>query len=64
VVPVPRPQRAEPGAAYIPLTEAAAKRQIGLTWNGAREIPPTAARLIDFIIQNRHQLAESYALDT
>lgn len=64
VVPVPRPQRAEPGAAYIPLTEAAAKRQIGLAWNDTRDLPPAAARLIEFIIQNRHELAQTYALDT
>lgn len=57
VVPVPRPARAEPGAAYIPLSEAAAKRQIGLTWNGSREVPPAAARLIEFIMHNRHELS-------
>lgn len=56
VVPVPRPQRAEPGAAYIPLTEAAAKRQIGLTWSATRETAPAAERFAEFVIQNHHEL--------
>ena len=54
VVPVPRPERAEPGAAYVPLTESSAKRQIGLTWNADRPLPPAAARLAEFIMQNVH----------
>ncbi|MHA3024586.1 LysR family transcriptional regulator [Mycobacterium sp. BMJ-28] len=57
VVPVPRAQRAEPGAAYIPLTEPAAKRQIGLTWSAVREVPPAAERVIRFVMQNRHELS-------
>jgi DNA-binding transcriptional LysR family regulator len=56
VVPVPRPDRAEPGAAYIPLTEATAKRQIGLTWSPDREMAPTARRLADFLMQIRNDL--------
>lgn len=57
VVPVPRAQRAEPGAAYIPLTEPAAKRQIGLTWSADREVPPSAERVIRFVMHNRHELS-------
>jgi LysR family transcriptional regulator, transcription activator of glutamate synthase operon len=57
VVPVPRPDRAEPGAAYIPLTEATAKRQIGLTWSPDREMAPTARRLADFLMQIRNDFA-------
>lgn len=55
VVPVPRPERAEPGAAYVPLSESSAKRQIGLTWNADRELPPAAARLAEFVIRNSHE---------
>ena len=54
VVPTPRPDHADPGVAYIPLTESTAKRQIGLTWNTGRELPPTARRLVDFIMRNSH----------
>ncbi|KLI05674.1 LysR family transcriptional regulator [Mycolicibacterium conceptionense] len=54
VVPVPRPERAERGAAYVPLTESSAKRQIGLTWNADRPLPPAAARLAEFVMQNQH----------
>lgn len=56
VVPVPRPERAEPGAAYVPLSESSARRQIGLTWHGDRPLPPAAARLVEFIMQNVHEL--------
>lgn len=56
VVPVPRPERAEPGAAYVPLSESSARRQIGLTWHGDRPLPPAAARLAEFIMQNVHEL--------
>ncbi|MGV0810729.1 LysR family transcriptional regulator [Mycolicibacterium boenickei] len=55
VVPVPRPERAEPGAAYVPLSESSAKRQIGLTWNADRQLPPAAARLAEFIMRNVHE---------
>ncbi|MBU9762303.1 LysR family transcriptional regulator [Mycobacterium sp. TNTM28] len=55
VVPVPRTERAEPGPAYVPLTEGSAKRQIGLTWNPHREMPPAAARLVGFIMHNIHE---------
>ncbi|MGV0679181.1 MULTISPECIES: LysR family transcriptional regulator [Mycolicibacterium] len=56
VVPVPRPERAEPGAAYVPLSESSARRQIGLTWHADRPLPPAAARLAEFIMQNVHEL--------
>lgn len=56
VVPVPRPERAEPGAEYIPLTEATARRQIGLTWSPHRELAPASRRLTEFIMQNRNDL--------
>lgn len=56
VVPVPRPERAEPGAAYVPLSESSARRQIGLTWHADRPLPPAAARLAEFIMQNIHEL--------
>lgn len=55
VVPVPRPERAEPGAAYVPLSESSARRQIGLTWHADRPLPPAAARLAEFIMQNVHE---------
>ncbi|MCA4755344.1 LysR family transcriptional regulator [Mycolicibacterium fortuitum] len=55
VVPVPRPERAEPGAAYVPLSESSARRQIGLTWHADRPLPPAAARLAEFIMQNVHK---------
>jgi LysR family transcriptional regulator, transcription activator of glutamate synthase operon len=56
VVPVPRSDRTDPGAAYIPLTEATAKRQIGLTWSAHRAPAPAAERLTTYIMQNRHEL--------
>lgn len=57
VVPVPRPERAEPGAVYVPLTEATARRQIGLTWSPDRELAPTARRLADFVMHIRNELS-------
>nr|MDT0524807.1 LysR substrate-binding domain-containing protein [Streptomyces sp. DSM 41633] len=56
VVPVPRPERAEPGAAYIPLSESSARRQIGLTWNADRPLPPAAERLAEFVMHNVHDI--------
>jgi DNA-binding transcriptional LysR family regulator len=55
VVPVPRPDHADPGVAYIPLTETTAKRQIGLTWNADRELSPATRRLAEFIMRDRHE---------
>lgn len=57
VVPAPRPDHADPGVAYIPLTEPTAKRQIGLTWNADRELAPAARRLADFIMHIKHESA-------
>ncbi|MCF6388903.1 LysR family transcriptional regulator [Mycobacterium sp. MBM] len=57
VVPVPRSDRAEPGAVYIPLGETTAKRQIGLTWSPERELAPAARRLADFIMQVGNDIA-------
>lgn len=56
VVPVPHADRADTGVTYIPLSEPTAKRQLGLTWHPDRELPPAAARLADFIMQNLHDL--------
>jgi LysR family transcriptional regulator, transcription activator of glutamate synthase operon len=49
VVPVPRAERAEPTVAYLPLSDAGAKRQIGLAWAADRELPPAAARFVEFV---------------
>ncbi|MGW0160377.1 LysR family transcriptional regulator [Mycobacterium sp. NPDC003323] len=56
VVPIPHPDRADTGAAYVPLTEQSAKRQLGLTWNPERELSPAAARMADFVMHNLHEL--------
>ena len=56
VVPLRPADRADAGAVYIPLSEQTAKRQLGLTWHPSRELPPAAARLADFIMQNVHEL--------
>lgn len=56
VVPVPRAERAEPGAVYLPLASASAKRQLGLAWSPNRELPPAARRFADFIIHNPHEI--------
>lgn len=49
VVPAPRPQRAEPGVAYLPLTDEAAHRTIGLAWLRGRARPPVVARFAAFV---------------
>jgi DNA-binding transcriptional LysR family regulator len=49
VVPTPRPYRAEPSAVYIPLTDSAAKRAIGLVWRKAPALPPPAERFARFV---------------
>jgi LysR family transcriptional regulator, transcription activator of glutamate synthase operon len=54
VVPVPRPERAEPGAVYVPLSQASAKRQIGLTWADRRVLPPAAERFAGFIMRRAY----------
>jgi LysR family transcriptional activator of glutamate synthase operon len=49
VVPVPRAERAEPMAAYLPLSDAGAKRQVGLALAAGREVPAAAARFVEFV---------------
>jgi DNA-binding transcriptional LysR family regulator len=49
VVPVPRAERAEPTVAYVPLSDAGAKRQIGLALATGREVPAAAARFVQFV---------------
>ncbi|AKS31732.1 LysR family transcriptional regulator [Mycolicibacterium goodii] len=56
VVPVPRPARAEPGAAYIPLAQPSAKRQLGLAWPADRPLPPAAERFAQFVIRTTHEV--------
>ncbi|MCV7287317.1 LysR family transcriptional regulator [Mycolicibacterium wolinskyi] len=56
VVPVPRPERAEPGAVYLPLSQASAKRQLGLAWSADRSLPPAAERFADFVIRTTHDV--------
>lgn len=56
VVPVPRPERAEPGAVYLPLAQASARRQLGLAWSAERSLPPVAERFADFVIRSVHDV--------
>jgi LysR family transcriptional activator of glutamate synthase operon len=49
VVPVPRAERAEPMAAYLPLSDAGAKRQVGLALAAGREMAAAAARFVEFV---------------
>ncbi|ALE74764.1 MULTISPECIES: LysR family transcriptional regulator [unclassified Pseudonocardia] len=51
IVPEPRPDRAEPGVSYVPLTDATAHRSIGLTWLRERPAPPVVARFADFVVE-------------
>ncbi|OBC01208.1 LysR family transcriptional regulator [Mycobacterium sp. 852013-50091_SCH5140682] len=55
VVPVPRSERAEPGAVYVPLSQTSAKRQLGLAWPADRPLPPAAERFADFVIRQAHE---------
>ncbi|HZC91340.1 MAG TPA: LysR family transcriptional regulator [Mycobacterium sp.] len=48
VVPAPRPDRAEPMAVYIPLSNRQAKRPVGLVWALKRDISPAARRFAAF----------------
>lgn len=48
VVPVPRPERADPMLAYLPLSDPGAKRQIGLALAAGREMPAAVARFVEF----------------
>ncbi|MFC5142948.1 LysR family transcriptional regulator [Actinomycetospora rhizophila] len=49
IVPAPRPHRAEPGVVYVPLTDAAAHRVIGLAWPRDRPRSPVVARFAAFV---------------
>jgi LysR family transcriptional regulator, transcription activator of glutamate synthase operon len=54
VVPVPRADRGEPMARYIPLSNAGATRHIGLVSRRGHAMPPAAVRFADFMRQS-HQ---------
>jgi DNA-binding transcriptional LysR family regulator len=47
VVPVPRDRDTK--VVHIPLTNAGAKREVGLVWDKHRELSPPAARFVSFI---------------
>jgi LysR family transcriptional activator of glutamate synthase operon len=49
VVPVPRAERADPMVAYLPLSDAGAKRQVGLALAAGREMPAAVARFVEFV---------------
>jgi DNA-binding transcriptional LysR family regulator len=50
VVPTPpRPNRAEPAAVYIPLSNPSARRAVGMAWVNGRPISPAADRFAAFI---------------
>jgi DNA-binding transcriptional LysR family regulator len=48
VVPTPPPNRAEPMASYIPLSNPQAKSRVGLAWARKRDISPAAQRFATF----------------
>ena len=50
VVPRPRPHRADPNAAYIPLVDDAAHRVLGLVWREGRPESPVVRRFQDFVV--------------
>jgi LysR family transcriptional activator of glutamate synthase operon len=52
VVPVPRAERADPMVAYLPLSDAGAKRQVGLALAAGREMPAAVARFVEFVRAN------------
>jgi hypothetical protein len=49
IVPSPRPNRAEPEVAYVPLRDGAAHRVIGLVWPKALPLSPVAAQFAKFV---------------
>lgn len=49
IVPRPRPHRADPNAVYLPLTDAAAQRELGLAWRVDRPESPVVTRFRDFV---------------
>jgi LysR family transcriptional activator of glutamate synthase operon len=50
IVPSPRPNRAEPEVAYVPLRDGAAHRVIGLVWPKAHPLSPVAERFAEFVV--------------
>ena len=56
IVPMPRPERAEPRAVYLPLAQTSAKRQLGLAWSADRALPPVAKRFAEFVIRISHEV--------
>ena len=50
VVPRPRPHRADPNAAYIPLTDDPAQRVLGLVWPLSRPESPVVQRFRRFVV--------------
>ncbi|HEX5145247.1 MAG TPA: LysR family transcriptional regulator [Mycobacterium sp.] len=51
VVPLPRTSHdgADAKVVHVPLTNAGAKREVGLAWARGRELPPAAERFADFL---------------
>jgi DNA-binding transcriptional LysR family regulator len=49
VVPVPRLQRAQSSAVYVPLSNPRARRRVGLAWVQGRTRPPVAERFCAFV---------------
>jgi DNA-binding transcriptional LysR family regulator len=49
IVPIPREPRGESRIAHIPLSNAGAKREVGLVWNGDAVLSPPAQRFVDFL---------------
>jgi LysR family transcriptional activator of glutamate synthase operon len=49
VAPVPRAQRADPIAVYVPLSNPRARRHVGLAWVHARTLSPVAERFSAFV---------------
>ena len=52
IVPVPRAERAEPMATYVPLSDAGAKRQVGLALAAGRQLSPAARRFVAFVMDH------------
>ncbi|AFM19879.1 transcriptional regulator [Mycolicibacterium chubuense NBB4] len=48
VVPVPR-TKGDAKVAHVPLSDPAAKREVGLVWDAGRELPPPAERFARFL---------------
>lgn len=49
IVPRPRPHRADPNAVYLPLTDDAAQRELGLAWPADRPESPVVTRFREFV---------------